>query len=294
MRVPPYFLLTTALYRPSGIEIDCYGRNVDRLLFNPAGGRAHYAFISGRAETDGSFTLFAGAARGVEKSTTYAIYANHIQTDQKCIGHLNVKGGKHAIRAITTQLSPRPLDIPFDLPPVFFAVETCCPHKTVDIFPGDVDTSAIKSSIWRAAKEDEANITLNIIDNNIQFLWNGFTDSGMRVTTGDANNLSIPHDEQAKLIRAIGLAARFTYYVRPPNPSRLSSSLFKVEFQEVDENTEDPNGTDLLKDGLVSLDITKDNSRRSFCLVLHNTAKFDIWPYVFKCDPSRFSISASL
>jgi hypothetical protein len=292
MRVSPYFLLITALYRSSGIEVDCYGRNVDRLLFNPAGGSAHYAFISGRAETDGTFRLFAGAAHGVEKGTTYAIYTNHVQTDQKCIGHLNVEDTTSTINAITTELSPRPLDVSFNLPPIFFAVETRCPHQTVDIFPGDVDTSAIKSSIWRETEEDKANITLKRIGDNIQFLWNGFADPGMRLTTGDADNLSIPHNQQAELSRAIRHAARFTYYVRPSR--RPSSSLFEVEFQEVDENTEDPTGKDLLQDGLVSLDITKNNSRRSFCLVLRNTANFDIWPYVFRCDPSRFSIRASL
>ena len=90
------------------------------------------------------------------------------------------------------------------------------------------------------------------------------------------------------LVKAIRHAARFTYYVG--SSSYPSSSLFEVEFKVVDEDTKEPKGDNLLNDGLVEWNVTKGNSSSTFCLVLRNKAKFNIWPFVFIGDPSCFSI----
>jgi len=277
----------SALYRPNGIEIDCYGQNIDRLLFNPTGGGAHYAFIPGRTETNGNLTLFAGVAHGVQQGATYGIYANHVDTKQNRLGYLKVKQVHGAITAELCRPSPNST-LSSCLPPVFYAVETRCPHETVDIF-SSVDTPAISSLSLKKAAENEANITLRLINDRVHFIWNGYADT--RVKTGTGNNLSIPDDKQ-ELTKAIRHAERFTYHVGT-SFSSLSPPLFEVEFREFDKDTEEPHGKDLLVEGLADLTITKDNPRRTFCLILRNKAPFDIWPFVFICEPSQFSIRAS-
>jgi len=101
----------------------------------------------------------------------------------------------------------------------------------------------------------------------------------------------VPEGDEELIIKAIRRAARFTYHVGSTSDS--SSQLFEVEFKKVDENTRKPNGKDQLKHGVVDLKITKYNNERMFCLVLRSKVKYDVWPYVFLCDPSRLSICTS-
>jgi hypothetical protein len=275
------------LFRPSGIEVDCHGQNIDCLLFNPRKGRAYHAFVPGRADTDGSLTLFAGSAHGVKKNSTFGIYKDHIAHDQSPIGHLQVE----RVRNSTSKL--RLPDSGFDVPPVFYAVATRCPHETVDVFkPRDVKIQSSRS--WRETEKANANITLerSNISDQVKVFWNGFAGPGIRIPKpGPDNCLSLPAGELAKVIRH---AARFKYVVgslaNPPSESH--APLFEAEFQEVDKDSEKPTGRNLLKDKLVELNI-KDNDEPMYCLVLRNLAKVEIWPFVFRCDPREFKIGAS-
>jgi hypothetical protein len=285
VNVMPYSQLMSALYRHTGIGINCYGQNVDCLLFNPTGGKAHYAFIPGRTEIDGSISLLAGHAHGVHAGMMYGIYPNHVDTDQTPLGHLEVVSVKDAT---TASLSPRHPD--FSLPPVFYAVETRCTHETVEIFfPNDDDIA--KSTSWKKAAAENANITLTIIDSDVDISWNGFAGS----TRVETEPFRVRKDLMMKTIRN---AARFTYHVGSSSDSSSSDSssppLFEVKFKEVDEDTEKPKGKNLLgSPGFVELNITKGNVQRRFCLVIRNISNYDIWPFVFGCEPSTFSIRAS-
>jgi len=91
-------------------------------------------------------------------------------------------------------------------------------------------------------------------------------------------------------MRAIKRAARFTYYISPPQSSPPSFNLFEVELREVDDDTEKPEGDNLLQDGIAEVKIKHGSSKR-LGLVIRNKAKVDIWPFVFICDPSGFTIT---
>jgi len=290
--------LTPALFRPGGIEVDCHGQNVDRLLFNPRKGKAHHAFVPGRAETDGTLTLFAGRAHGVTEGSTFGIYTHHIAHHQSPIGHLQVE----RVRDSTTSKLHLPNSHDFNVPPVFYAVATRCPHEIVDVSKPD-DVNIQSSRTWKETEEAKANITLerNSNSDEVNVFWNGFADPGIRIPKpGPGNCLSLPADELAKVIRH---AAQFKYVVGSLANTLSQTPLFEVEFQEFDEVTEQPTGCNLLvkdKGNLVELKLNiKDNGEPMYChepmycLVLRNLAKFEIWPFVFKCDPRDFKIGAS-
>lgn len=281
------------------MDVGCYGRNIDRLLFNPRGGMAHYAFISGKAETDGSFILSAGRAHCIQEGMVYGIYGSQIATDRnKRLGYLSVFSVKDATAVLRgSPLDPHsPSDTPsnpsFYVPSVFYAVETYSSYQTLEIFyDGDVNIAEIKSPSWRKADKQKADITLKLADDKIEFLWNGFVKSSMRVMTGSGNNFSVAKDNQ-ELVKAMMRATRFTYYTGS-FPDSLFSPLFRVEFKEFDEDSVKPTGEDLLRAGLVDLQITQQNRNRSFCLVIYNNADVPIWPFVFLCEPKNFSICTS-
>jgi hypothetical protein len=157
----------------------------------------------------------------------------------------------------------------------------------VDVFnPGDV--GILSSPGWNKTEEAKANITLERIGDSgdVKVFWNGFADPGIRIKPGPVNCLVLAEDELVKVIRH---AAWFKHVVGSLVNS-LSLPLFEAEFREFDEATKQSTGVNLLADDLVRLE---DNEKRTFCLVLRNVSKFEIWPFVFSCDPSKFKIGAS-
>ncbi|KIM35900.1 hypothetical protein M413DRAFT_449525 [Hebeloma cylindrosporum] len=269
-------------FMSNGIEVDCRGLNVDRLLFNPRKGKAHHAFIRGRAETDGTLTLFAGSAHGVTEDSTFGIYHHHIAHNQSPIVHLQTE----RVQDSTTSKLRLPSS-DFKVPPVFYAVETRCPLEPVDIFkPVDINLHQYRS--WNEGEEGKTNITLERLSNSdtdkVKIFWNGFADPG-RIKPGPENCLFLPADELDKVIRH---AARFKYIVGSL-ANTVSPPLFKVKFQEISTASGQPTGDNLLKGDLVELDI-QGGEERMYCLAIRNLAKFAIWPFVFRCDPREFKI----
>ncbi|KAF8329013.1 hypothetical protein F5887DRAFT_1005972 [Amanita rubescens] len=274
---------------PADIEVDCYGQNADRLLFNPSGGRAHYAFIPGRTEANGSITLFAGSAHGIKEGVTCGIYANPVDTKQDILGFLNVT----RVSDVTTAKLCPPSG--WDLPPVFYAVETRCLHQIVNVFvDGNVTapTEAPECKVVVTNDEAQANIILRGKEGKVALLWKGTgADPKLRIKTPSEDSkiaMSVPADDKQSLMRAIKRAARFTYYISSSQSS--PPSLFEVEFKEVNDDTEEPEGENLLKDRVAEVAIEHGSSKR-LCLVIRNNAKVDIWPFVFICDPIRFTIA---
>lgn len=289
MYAPCRFLILSNIYwyRPADIEVDCYGQNADRLLFNPSGGRAHYAFIPGRTETNGDITLFAGSAHGIKEGVTCGIYANPVDTTQRMLGLLDVE---RVSDATTAKLYP-PSD--WALPPVFYAVEMRCLHQTVNIFvDGNVTVpiEAPECKVVVTKDETQANIIFKRREEGkVALLWKGIADAKLRIETPSEDPdiiVSVPDDKQS-LMRAIKRAARFTYYISPSQSS--PPSLFEVEFREFNDDTEEPEGENLLQDRVAEVTIKHGSSKR-LCLVIRNKAKVDIWPFVFVCDPNRFTI----
>lgn len=290
----PYSRLKATLHRPYDIEVDCYGQYVDRLLFDPAGGRAHHAFIPGRVEgtkegNDTEITIFAGAAHGVKKGTTFSVYQNPVDTEQTSIEHLEVTDRYRAVISATTTRLALPLDTP--LPVVFFVVETSCLQQTLDIFLNEVDISKIKNSSWNEVDAEKAKIVLKRVGDKVEVLWSGFSKDLLPDSVTElCHNLSVPGNSP-DLIKAITHAAWFSYRV-DSSVEQSSSAFFDVEFKEVDEDLE-PSGKNLLDSGVVDLEITEDNFRTTYCLVLSNKTEHSIWPFVFICNPTDFSIRAS-
>lgn len=289
-----YLSVNITLRRPDGIEIDCHGRQVDRLLFNPAGGRAHHAFIAGRVEgtSDNSIgvTIFAGAAHGVREGATFSVYANQVDTDQEPLGYLEVTSKYQAvIKATKTKLN-LPLDT--SLPVVFFVVETGSLYRTLDICSGDVDISNIKHTSWNEVNEEKAKIVLKRVDGKVEVWWNAFPQNVLPPSvTNLSHNLSVPENNAADLLKGINNAAWFTHRISSEVNSS-SYAFFDAEFKALDEDQE-TNGDNLLSSGVVSLDITQDNALNAYCLTLSNKTEHEIWPFVFICSPSDFSIRAS-
>ena len=235
------------------------------------------------------FTLFTGSTHGVTKDSTFSIYTNHIAHNQSPVGHLKVKG---VLNSTTSKLCLLNTNSDFAVPPVFYAVTTYCSEEMVDVLlSSDVN---IRSSIgWnKTEKVKEVNITLEHISNSdkVKVFWNGFASPRIWINYRPDDYLSFSTDELVKVIRH---AAWFKCIIGSLANSP-SSPLFKVKFQKFDENANQPTGGDLLKEELVKLHIKKDNKKCRFYLILWNVAKFQIWLFVFRCNPRKFTIGVAV
>ena len=283
----------------SQTNIHCYGQNVDRILFNPAAGEAYHAFVSGRTLKDGSIALAAGSAHGVLIGAVYGIYSSNVIADWNTVlGHLVVDNVNDDISS--TLCLPMGSE-PFHFPTIFYAVESHCPHKTVNIFFPDASThiTTICSSpnSKRVESIKDANITLKLDKDIVSFSWNGVTNDNerMRKTARrtDVTLLSMK-TEKRQILRLVRNAARFTYHLTRSSPDNsLVSRGLTVQFQEVDAATEKPTGKDLLEGGFAELKLAVNETRGPFCLILKNENNFPVWPYIFICEPDGFDICAS-
>jgi hypothetical protein len=268
-------------------------------VFNPEAGEAYHAFTTGYTGKDGSITLSAGLAHGVQKDATYGIYLSNVIADENTIrGYLMVNSVNDDFSA--TLRFPAET---FSLPPVFYAVETRCPEETVNIFFPDASIESTHISTicpfpsWKKVETiKEANITLRNVGDEISFSWNGVTGDHepehMRKTElNDDTPIAVNKD----FIRTVRNAARFTYHVSRSSPSNSSvSGGLSVNLQEIDMVTEKITGEDILNGGFAELKLSKDKRRGPFCLTLNNSNNFAVWPFIFICEAETLDICASV
>ncbi|KAH9475947.1 hypothetical protein JR316_0011509 [Psilocybe cubensis] len=233
-----------------------------------------------------SVTIFAGAAHGIENGTTFNVYANHVDTNQKPIGHLEVVDRYHPVINSTTTKLELPLDT--KLPVVFFVVETGSLSRALNVYADKVAMSMVKGPRLNMVNESMAHIILRNANDKVEVLWNDFPKSGLDSGKNLVHNIAVLNNP-ADLEKALSNAAWFTHRVSYMRNPMSSCAFFEAELKAVDENQE-PTGKNLLLDDAVTLDITQDNNRTTYCLLLSNKTDHEIWPYVFICNPSDFSI----
>ncbi|KAF8329010.1 hypothetical protein F5887DRAFT_131017 [Amanita rubescens] len=148
-------------------------------------------------------------------------------------------------------------------------------------------TEAPECKVVVTNDEAQANIILRGKEGKVALLWKGIgADPKLRIKTPSEDskiNMFVPDDKQS-LMRAIKRAARFTHYISPSQSP--SPSLFEVEFKEVNDDTEEPEGGNLLKDRVAEVAIEHGSSKRF--LVIRNKAKVDI------LTNSRFDLKTRL
>jgi len=280
----------------SQVNIHCYGQNVDRIVFNPAAGEAYHAFISGHTLKDGSIALAAGFAHGVQARAVYGIYASNVIGDRnRVLGYLVVA----SVNDDNNSTLRLPVGSePFHCPTIFYAVESHCPHQTVNIFFPDhsphITTICSIPNSKRVESIEDANITLNFDKDTVSFSWNGVTNDNerMRKTTRRRDpSLLLMKREEKRILRMVKNAARLTYHLTRSSPDNsLVSRGLTAELREVDAVTGEPTGKDLLDDGFAELKLAVKETRGPFCLILKNENNFPVWPFIFVCEPDGFDI----
>jgi hypothetical protein len=271
-----------------GVDVHCHGQNIDCLLFNPEAGKAHHAFISGKTEKDGSITLAAGEAHGVQKDATYVIYPSNMKANQnKRLGYLHIRSAN----VPTTSTLHFENESYFSLPPVFYAVETSFPGEMVKIFSPTGDIAKIeKFPSWELAELiGQANVTLKFADGYIRVSWNGVVGDPEHMREIDPDNIDLirtdDRDYRNRIVRMIRDAARFTYHISRPSPEHSSIlNELRVELREVGA------ANVLNEENFVELTLAKGKMRGPFYLNLHNHNNVPVWPFIFICEPASFSI----
>ena len=262
---------------------------MNRRLFNVKGEKSHHAFIPCRALSDGRVVLCIGAAQGVRVGAVYGIYRGNIK-GSNCFGNLEVDGlddnGRMAIFDATS-VSP-------DIPNFFFAVEQDGYFDPIKIFViGRADTKEdplVKYSGWtESTSETEAAITALVADNNVSLKWNGFADDP-KIHADRPFDVEL--NEPEGIQREIRRAARFHYLVgaQPPNLSSISSGL-KLRVGTVGVSNDNILDNDVFASRkTIELSMKTGESFGPYALTIVNKNTFSVWPYVFICDPERFTI----
>jgi hypothetical protein len=291
-------------------KVECYGRNVDRLVFNSVG-EAFHAFISCRTD-HGSMKLGAGSAHGVEPGAIYAIYRSNINsTKNRVLTYLVVSSVDDGFSAKLSFLEGQPR-VDFKLP-IFYAVASHIPGECVKVnlstsiaatesSPGSdkVDTSAVREMLRSSPystevdNPDDGNITVELETDHVKFLWKGL-DEDRRVQVDTATTRIYSDVNRFKL--GLKLAARFHYHLSRPSLSGIASD-FDVQLHKAKERS-DGNANKLvaaekipITDGRFAEVALTTSESCQVCLTLHNNTELSLWSYVFIFDPNNFAICA--
>lgn len=289
------------MYR--GSPVDCYGRNVERLLFQRSG-ESFYAFIRCHSTLDLTFKLEAGSAQGVATDAIYAIYESNVKTDRNEVrGYAAVVSVDDAFSA-TLRFCDSQVEIDFKSA-VFYAVLVHNPDESVNVYLSPPNVAAASPSHSNTAvtkiipepyskqtnNQGDANIILKPESYGYKFLWNGIKDAGNSM---GATGMKLEFSNSGNV--ALKMAARFTYHLsRPPPASSMIAHPFEVELREVEYPSEHPNQRRpgkliaITKQPFADVELIRPSQ---ICLTLHNKTKLPVWPYVFFFDPEDLSICA--
>jgi hypothetical protein len=110
----------------------------------------------------------------------------------------------------------------------------------------------------------------------------------MRETDPDDDYQTSSLNTVTKIVRS---AARFTYHVSRISYNSPFSRGLEVQLQEVDAVTGEASGNNVVDElGLVELKLAEGKMCGPYCLVLHNNNNVPVWPFIFICEPTRFTI----
>lgn len=211
-----------------------------------------------------------------------------MKSQNKILGHLSISSVNNATGATLSLLEGLPALAP---PTVLYASEIWYPDEKVNIlFTGTLPHNFNPLSSWEETRvPKDANITLNLSASTVGFSWNGVSgDPEYMWDTQPVNLFSLSiNDKQIK--RTLRSTARFMYHLSQSSPEDLSLAV-EVELQRVDANNRKPDGKNILTDGFAELAISENKSMGPFCLKLHNSSSFNVWPFIFICDPRSFNI----
>lgn len=270
-----------------GVEVRAFGANVNRPLFNVKGDKSHHAFIPCRTMADGRIALCIGTPQGVRVGATYGIYPGNIKGSNR-LGNLEVEALDDNCMMATFHDC-----VNFNVPSFFYAVEEDKYFDPVKIFvTGSGDTEAdplARYSGWaNSTREDGAPITAKVVGEKVSMRWNGFAEDPKITEMSFDVELNNAHSIQREIRRG----ARFHHLVGAPSPdlSSISSGL-KIRFGRVDVQGQNILDNDNFK-GLqtIELDVKKGEPLGPYSLTIVNNNTHSVWPYVFLCDPERYTI----
>ncbi|KAJ3505566.1 hypothetical protein NLJ89_g7349 [Agrocybe chaxingu] len=274
-----------------GVEVCAFGVNVNRQLFNVRGDSSHHAFIPGRTLSDGRIVLCIGLAQGVRVGAIYGIYPGNIK-GLKRLGSLVVKAlDDNGMMATFYDSSDD-----FDVPNFFYAVEEDRYFEPVGMFVSTSPNTGVQPlaqySGWTNASEAEATITAEVDedDGDVSMKWNGFADDPKFLQT--EFDVTFDLTDRDNIQREIRRGARFHHLVGAPPPTMSSISdglrIRFGKFNDHNDNILDSDRFDGVKE--IKLGVKKGEQRGPYSLTIVNNNEHSVWPYVFLCDPERFTI----
>lgn len=148
----------------------------------------------------------------------------------------------------------------------------------LDLFP----------SIQITDSADVANITLKFEDNgNVAFYWNGVTSDKPNLR---GNYFIYTFDTSSpRAVRMLKCAARFTHHLSRASPTNSSlAQALRVEFQLVKENK--PSEQNILQNNYATIELKDGETLGPYCLVIHNTTEYDLWPFVITFDAGGLTV----
>ena len=295
-------------------DVQCFGRNTDRLLFDRAGGGAYHSFIRGQAEIGKDIKLSAGLAHGIVPETKLAIFYSNIKDVRneklELLGEVVVKSASNTTSILRRISDGRGLP----LPSIFYAVETHYPAsevgKTVRILiEGDPAGYPDPFSICGAKKADnadDANFTLTFNGERKPSLsWNGATGDRKVDSLPDSCPVSFAEylfdqeTDSQRFVRMLRKATRFAYHLLRVSPADSSfSPSLHLRLRDIggSETTNTDGGGpkgDLLEASYVELKMEEDETRGPFLVDIVNKSEHNLWLHVFLFDPSMLNMCKS-
>ena len=266
--------------------VHCFGKRADCFLLNRDKGGYH-SFILGQKEIGGRIILSAGTAQGIEPKTRLAFFVSDVKDAwNDKYGYLVVDS------ASATSAVVRPSDASKKaLPPIFYAAETQYPNEIIRVrIEGEQPLTGPfqpKSFSWVKQEPDKANITLqfNYSSEGVTFFWNGLeSDNSPRVNY----KIDAADTSQSSTVRMLRVAARLTYHLSRPSPANVFAKGLHIQLQKIlgSGKGRKPSDEDLLQNGCMSTTPMDE----TYCLVVKNETKTDLWPYVLTFDPRNLNI----
>ncbi|TFK67871.1 hypothetical protein BDN72DRAFT_960705 [Pluteus cervinus] len=271
--------------------VRCWGKNVNRPLFNPRGEHGHHAFIPCHISGAGTIILGAGAAHGVRPGAVYGAYLGNLASDmQRQVGLVVESLNDNHLTSVVRRIGE------VVLPPFFFAVEERGYTDPVGIFfeeEGGRPVVEPLATAWKAALKSEALITIkkSAVD-KVAFIWNGTGKIRRQRAAGDT---ICEASDTGSIRRVIRRAARFNSIVFAPcfSDSAIASQL-KVQLFELEgggtKNVLQTDDFGASSDKQEILQCGQGDRLGPYYITLTNDNDFPLWPFIIFCDPVDLEI----
>ncbi|KAJ2925148.1 hypothetical protein H1R20_g11945, partial [Candolleomyces eurysporus] len=143
-------------------------------------------------------------------------------------------------------------------------------------------TRTLKSSgitIERVEHAKQADISLTVYRRDVVVERN---DSSIVGKLGER----VVRIEDTNPIKVINDAARFNLHLQTNNPEKPLENATRMEVYSIDADTLSKVGGNLLRDGRAAIHC---NYNPIFTVILTNTSKYDLWPYIVSMDPNTYA-----